>query len=169
MSHFGTTTVYKCPHCGKEVAAQRCRGGKIPQHDFPQIFEECPGSNQQPRALHDHRPLWKDMTPELEAKMATMFNTEKPMAPDGLPDPAPTPEPAKPPRQRRKRATAPEPATTNGKTDGRLVRNTELIAMYDAWDAMADFPVAVQRRIVNWLESQVSLNEQSEASKNDVN
>lgn len=56
-----TTSIIKCPHCGREYSARALKSGLMPTHDFPVPCRSvCPGSGQTPRGMADMRPLWKD-------------------------------------------------------------------------------------------------------------
>lgn len=82
-------------------------------------------------------------------------------------------QPAKKPRQKKQPQTlslptdtvSPEPDAVPSpppKATSRRVKNTELIVMHDCWDLLDGMPTPVQRRIVQWLDSQVKENEKAD-------
>ena len=60
-----------CPHCGWQYAVLYDINTRlVPDHKLdPLLLGDCPGSGQNPRNPDsDRRPLWRDLTPELEEK-----------------------------------------------------------------------------------------------------
>lgn len=123
----------KCPHCNWEYLPRNDgQQARVPAHDFPTIFTECPGIGKRP--VNDHNPLLQ----------------ENPMSKKDDPTPPPTQPVLSPP------ADAPPK-----KRRGRLTNNTVLLAMSDTWQAMEDLPVSIKRQVVDWLESQVAAEEKT--------
>jgi hypothetical protein len=48
--------LYMCPHCGWQYKPSS--DGLVPRHVYEGVF--CEGTHQNPRSIHDKRPLWKD-------------------------------------------------------------------------------------------------------------
>jgi hypothetical protein len=58
MSVATRKLLYMCPHCGWQYKPRS--DGLVPTHEFKPFYSVCPGSQQNPRSIHDKRPLWKD-------------------------------------------------------------------------------------------------------------
>lgn len=66
---------------------------------------------------------------------------------------------AKPKRPRKPKAEEATVPSEDPKPKGRIVVDSELIAMSESWECIAEMPTPVKRRVVDWLNRKVTQEE----------